>query len=221
MIIIMLSGIFQVNDSIAQDTRRWVSDEFEITMRTGKNNRQSIIRMLKSGTSVELLEADNEAGYSLIRTGSGAEGWVLNRYLLRSPPARVRLPDIESQLQRSEENRRKLASELRSLQQERKELQGQVKTLDSSGQDLQQQLNRVRQLSAGAIQIDDQNQRLKQRAIDNERLLEELKLENARLGSRSNQRWFLAGAGVIIAGILVGLIIPRIRWRRKSKWGEL
>jgi len=221
MLIIMLSGIFQVNESFAQDTRRWVSDEFEITMRTGKSNRQSIVRMLTSGTSVELLEADNEAGYSLVRTGSGAEGWVLNRYLLRSPPARVSLPDIESRLQQSEESRRKLAGELRSLQQERKELQGQVTTLDNSGQGLQQQLNRVRQLSASAIQIDDQNQQLRQRVSDNERLLEELRAENARLGSRSNQRWFLAGAGVIIAGILVGLIIPRIRWRRKSKWGEL
>ena len=125
----------------------------------------------------ELLEADNEAGYSLVRTGSGAEGWVLNRYLLQSPPASVRLPDIESKLQQSEESRRKLAGELRSLQQERQELQGQIKTLDNSGQDLQQQLNKVRQLSAGAIQMDDQNQRLKQRVIDNERLLEELSFE--------------------------------------------
>ncbi len=221
IVIIMLAGILQPGVIVAQDTRRWVSDQFEITMRTGKSSRQSIVRMLKSGTRVELLEVDNDAGYSLVRTGSGAEGWVLNRYLLKSPPARVRLPDLESRLQKTEQDRDKLRQQVRSLQQERQELQNQVERLDGSSQDLQQQLNEIRQLSAGAIQIADQNKRLKQQSIETERMLEELKAENARLGSRSDQRWFLAGAGSVIVGMIIGLIIPRIRWRRKSKWGDL
>jgi SH3 domain protein len=28
----------------------------------------------------------------------------------------------------------------------------------------------------------------------------------------------MVGAGVVLIGILAGLIIPRIRWRKKSSW---
>ena len=47
-------------------------------MRTGKSTRQSIVRMLASGTRVELLELDSEAGYARVRTRGGTEGWVLS-----------------------------------------------------------------------------------------------------------------------------------------------
>jgi SH3 domain protein len=31
----------------------------------------------------------------------------------------------------------------------------------------------------------------------------------------------MVGAGVIILGMIIGLIIPRIRWRKKSSWDTL
>ena len=54
-----------------------------------------------------------------------------------------------------------------------------------------------------------------------EQALEDAKAENRRLASRSNREWFVIGALVVIFGILVGLILPRIRWKKKSSWGEL
>ncbi len=91
---------------------RWVTDEFEVMMRSGKNTRQSIVRQLKSGTRVELLEADSESGYTRVRTGSGAVGWVLSRYLRSSPTAQLRLPDLERRLAASEAQRATISNEL-------------------------------------------------------------------------------------------------------------
>ena len=31
----------------------------------------------------------------------------------------------------------------------------------------------------------------------------------------------VAGAGVLVAGLLFGLILPRIRWQRRRKWNDL
>ncbi len=205
----------------SQSNQRWVSDQFEITMRSGKDNRKAIVRMLPSGAQLELLEEDAEAGYSRVKTPGGAEGWVLNRYLMKSPPARMILPDLETRLRKSQEKRSELEREIRDLRKERSELQRQSGQLEKSGLTLQEELDEVRRLSSSVIEVNDQNKQLKRRLIENERLLDELKVENNRLAARSSREWFVIGALVVIFGILIGLILPRIRWRKKSGWGEL
>lgn len=199
----------------------WVTDEFEITMRRGQGNRQAIIRMLASGTRLELLEKNDEAGYSLVRTGSGAEGWVLNRYLLRQPPARVTMPGLQAKLIQIEAQRTQLTRELRELTAERGALQRKLQQSVASSDDVHEELDRVRELSNNVIQIDIDNVQLRQSLGETQAELEKARDENRRLASRSDREWFVIGALVVIFGILVGLILPRIRWRRKSSWGEL
>lgn len=200
---------------------RWVTDSFEITMRTGKGNRQAIIRMLKSGTKLEVIEVDEEAGYSLVRTRGGAEGWVLNRYLRKSPPARVVMPDVEARLQASEVQRKELAAELQKVQRDRDQFRGQLNSSQASGEGLQKELADLRRLSANSIQLDEDNKRLRQSLTDAEITIERLNSDNKRLASRASREWFIIGALVVLFGILVGLILPRIRWRKKSSWGDL
>ena len=60
---------------------RYVSDRLEVTMRSGKSTGYGIVRMLRSGTAVEILERDKKSGYSHVRTKSGKKGWVLSRFL--------------------------------------------------------------------------------------------------------------------------------------------
>jgi SH3 domain protein len=43
--------------------------------------------------------------------------------------------------------------------------------------------------------------------------------EKQTLEESTSQDWFLIGAGVLLGGIILGLILPRISWRRKtSSW---
>ena len=51
-----------------------------------------------------------------------------------------------------------------------------------------------------------------------ERQLQTLQQENEGLKDRTARDWFMVGAAVVLLGIIVGLIIPRIRWRKKSSW---
>jgi len=204
-----------------QGEAAWVTDEFEITMRNGKGSRQTIVRMLPSGTKLEVFEVDKEEGYSRVRTRSGAEGWVLNRYLLRQPPARVTMPDVQAQLARSEAQRKQLSQELRDLKKENTTVKGRLGQSESSSDDLQKELARISALSSNTVQIDAENRQLKKTLAQTQQALEDAEEESRRLASRSNREWFVIGALVVMFGILVGLILPRIRWRKKSSWGEL
>jgi SH3 domain protein len=219
VLVLVLTGIVPSFVS-AQSGDRWVSDSFEVMMRSGKGNRQSIVRMLPSGTQLELLELDEAEGYARVRTSGGTEGWVLSRYLLTTPPAKVRLPSVEQQLASSQAKRRELQQQLGTVQEERDALKRQVASLESAGGTLQEELSDIRRLSANVIAIDEQNLQLRERLAAAEQTLTELQREKERLESRSAREWFVVGAGVVIVGMILGLILPRIRWRRKSSWSD-
>ena len=154
--------------ALAQSNDRWISDQFEVTLRTGKSTQQSIIRLLPSGTKVTVLEEDEESGYTRVRTSDGTEGWLLTRYLMSSQTARL-------------------------------------------------QLDEIRKLSSDTIQLVDQNKQLKQKLTDAERRINELESKNRELSDGSSREWFIVGAVVVMFGLILGLIIPRIRWQRKSR----
>jgi len=205
---------------LAQSNDRWISDQFEVTLRTGKSTQKSIIRVLASGSKVEMLEQDDGSGYTRVRTAGGTEGWLLTRYLVSAPIARLRLPELESRLRSSEASRNELSQQIRELQQERNALQNQVAKQAASSKSLQEQLDRIRKLSSETVQLDDQNKRLNQRLIDSVLRIDQLETENRELLAKSTREWFIVGAAVLTFGVLLGLLIPRLRLRKKSGWGE-
>jgi len=220
LFLLLSFGILVLTVSAVHAEERWVTDEFEVMMRSGQNNKQRILRQLTSGTRVEALKVDEESGFTKIRHSSGEEGWVLTRYLRATPTAKLRLPATEQRLQRSEAQRVELGREVTELKKDKQGLQQEAAELQSSNRSLQDQVDRITKLSSTTIQVDDQNKQLKQRLVDSQQQTDALEIENRRLGSRSNREWFLVGGAVLAIGLLLGLIIPRINWRKKSSWSD-
>ncbi|MGI9291396.1 MAG: TIGR04211 family SH3 domain-containing protein [Gammaproteobacteria bacterium] len=219
---ILLAGIFfqliSTPAVFAED--RWVTDEFEIMMRSGASNKQRIIKQLKSGTKLELLQANDESGFSEVRLPSGDQGWVLTRYLRTTPTAKKRLPDLEGRLENSASQNRELRKEIDELKNEKQELQAELADLQGSNRSLQERVERITRLSSGTIQVDEENQLLKQQLTDIQSTVSALEVDNSRLASRSDREWFLVGGGVLVLGLLLGLVLPRISWKKKDSWSD-
>lgn len=203
--VLLIAAALPLSAAVAED--RWVTDRGEFTMRSGKSTSNKIVRMLKSGTRVELLTTDQASGYSKIRMENGKEGWVLSRYLLTEPPALVRLPELEKDLGRVAE-----------LSSERQALQKEVRNLQAENTQLRSELERIKKVSSNAVKLDSENTQLKQTLSANDTMISQLETDNRKLGSRSSREWFVVGAAVLIIGILLGLIIPRLQFRKKSSW---
>ena len=70
----------------------YISDSLTVPLRSGPSNSHRILhRGLASGTTMEVLERDEEAGFAHIRTERGTEGWLPMQYLVSEPIARDRL----------------------------------------------------------------------------------------------------------------------------------
>jgi SH3 domain protein len=195
----------------------YISDQLEVTLRSGKSTSHSILRMLRSGTPVEVLEQDKDSGYSLVRA-QGKEGWVLTRYLMKGPVARNQLAKAEKKLAELELENRKMTTAMQSLKEEKAKTNQQRSSMEDDYRKVSQELSEIKRTASSALAIDSENKDLKSRLVALERNLQTLQQENESLKDRTARDWFMVGAGVLLIGILVGLIIPRIRWRKKSTW---
>lgn len=181
--------------------------EVEITLRRGPGTDFGITRMVRSGSPVEVLETNAAAGWTRVRLAGGTEGWMLSRYLLENPASRQELVAAQKRIdQMTRDNR---------------EVTGERNRLMGESDKLAEQLARLKDLSSNAIAIEATNDRLETSVKRMEQEMSILKDENRLLGANVKRDWFLAGGGVLFFGLLLGLILPRIRWRRKRSWSDL
>lgn len=215
--ILLCALLLLIMASVQAQNQRYISDELELPMRTGASTQFRILRMLSSGTPVTLVDTDPASGYSRVRTEDGTLGFVPTRYLSETPGARQQLDAAEAALAPLQAENAQLSTRLEGLH----TLEQQVRALQEENQRLDQELARVRNISANAIALDERNETLEHQVINLERSLQLAQQDNELLRDRRNQDWFLRGAGVLMAGLLIGLILPRLRSRRSSRWGEL
>lgn len=202
-------------------TTRYVTDRLEVTLRTGQTNQHRIVRMLPSGAAVTVLEQDEASGYSRVKTGDGVEGWLLTRYLLSEPAARDQLATAQQKVAQLTAELAQAREQLNSVTSSQKNLEQGHQSLETQNRRLQQDLTQIRQTAANALNLESENQDLKKRLVTLERDYQVLQQQTESLKDRSRRDWFVAGAGVIILGMLMGLLIPKIRWKRRSSWDSL
>lgn len=199
----------------------YVTDVFQVTLRSGKSTKNEIVRMLPSGTALDVLETDKESGYTKVRTPSGKEGWILTRYLMELPSARARLSRAENKLAGNEQALNSTKEEFQTLSRQKSELEAERKQLSEQNKKLSRELAAIKETASNALNLSSENQRLKKQMADTAREIQFLQQENASLQDRSNRDWFMVGALVVVASMIFGIILTRIRWKKKESWGDL
>jgi len=195
-------------------TTAYVTDALEITLRSGQGNDYRILSLLESGEQLEVLQRGET--WTRVRAGND-EGWVRSVYLDAEPGAAARLEQAVSQ-------RDALRDENRDLSEQVAALESQVENLSSENErlreDNQRMTERLQEADEG-LQLADENQALRKEVLDLERQVNDLSREANRAADQESRDWFIAGAGVIVFGMLLGILVTRIRWRRRSNWSEL
>ncbi len=208
-------------DPVLAETR-FVTDQVRITLRSGESTEHKVLQMLPSGAPLEVLGSNDNTGYSHVRTQAGDTGYVLTRLLIETPSARQRLAAAEKRLTELQEEPEKLASKLLTLQTEYEDLKDNYAKAENDNQNLRTQLEEIRSATRNAVSIADERNTLRKKVAALNGEVGELKLDNQDLRNQSERKWFMMGAGAIIVGILLGLILPRLRVRRRrDNWGSL
>ena len=208
---LMLAGVVSAEPA-------WVADRFEITLRSGPSTGNAIQLMVSSGTRLEVLERDAESGYSRVRTQGGTEGWVLTRYLMNEPSAREQLTSLTSQLTSASMRGTSLDSQLRAIRGEHDAARRRIAALERDKAAVEEELAGIRRTAANVLGINEQNKSLMEQLAAAQIRADTLEQENRELASQTTRYWFMAGALVLLVGVILGIWLPRIRWQRRSRY---
>ncbi|PLY03381.1 MAG: TIGR04211 family SH3 domain-containing protein [Desulfuromonas sp.] len=205
----------------------YVGDRLVVGIRATPEAAAPSIGNLTSDDPVELLEEGDV--FFLVRTEDGTEGYIKKQYLTRSRPKNLIIADLEKKLAREkkaladlkasmsssesdlEKNQAKLNATIEQLQQQlaeqEKELTERAKGAENLKQDLaeaRKKFNNLKKDSEDVISIVNERERLKQENAGLTDELNSLREENAYLLRSGVIKWFLAGAGVLFIGWMIG-----------------
>lgn len=212
----------------AADTR-YVGDQLIITLRQGKSTQHKILKTLKTGTPLEILEEGES--YFKVRTSDGVEGYVLRQYISSNPPMSQRVEELEmlnnslqNKIKALEEAKNNLARQLKTTEEGYKQ---EFSSISSSSAELEQQLelalNNERVLSEKYETLLAQADNVVEIAAERDRLQQQnkkLAADMAALTKKTDKladsrmiKWFLAGGGVFFFGWIAGKISRKKRSR--------
>ena len=186
----------------------YVTDQMRITVRSGPSLGNKVISMADTGDKMTILGKERE-GWALVRLPDGKEGWVLTRFLTRERPARLRLAELDPA-------NKDMARRLEQLHGENQRLSRELSQTESNLSDLTARYDKLQADAADVVALKQRHQKLQTQFEQQNKQLKELVVENKSLKFSSNLKWFLAGAGVLVVGWLMGLALHR----RKKRWNS-
>jgi SH3 domain protein len=202
---------------VADAATQFVSDQLSINMRTGPSTGYKIMKLLDAGDKIDTLS--EAKGWSKIRTEAGSTGYVLTRFLSDTPPASVRIDQFQQQNQQLSQENVELKQELSQALHGSDKLGELKQNLVDDNKSLKLQLQNIRETSADAIRIGNENKKYRQQLISLHADVDRLKHENAALQNR--REGMKIGALILIVGIALGLLLPMFRRRRARSWDSL
>lgn len=199
----------------------YVTDNLQLPVRRGPDYTYKIINLLISGTPVTILET-NEKGWAHIQytyKDQTRDGWVPARLLTNQLVARMQLKEVQAENARLKTQIQQLDTQLSNLQAE----QVQTKKLLSQTQKklfiLQKDYDHMKQTAGNALELNQENQKLKQQLAQLEEENVNLKDQIAHSEDAIKRQWFLTGAGVLLLGLILGRFARMPR--RRDSWNEL
>lgn len=204
--------------STATAATQYVSDQLSINMRSGPGTKYRIEKLLDAGDQLTPLGKSSN-GWTRVRTSSGQTGYVLKRFLSDQPAARDQVGDLKQRVDQLQSDNTELKKELAQAEHGSDEL-GQLKRdLVAKNKSLKNQLQKIRETSADAIRISNENEKYRKQLISLRSEVDRLKHENQALQSR--REGMKIGALILFGGIVLGLLLPMFRRRRKGNWDSL
>lgn len=206
----LLLSLFILPTGRAIAATQYVSDQLIITLRTGEGDQYKILKMLKAGTPVEILN-EGTAGHLFVRTMDGTEGWVQKQFITSETPKPIVIARLEKERERLREQVKQLETRQAELTTELENARKDRAGGDAAFADLQKELDKVKAehadlqtKSANVVELAAERDRLEALSTRLSGEVDQLRQENENILFTGAVKWFLAGGGVLLGGWILG-----------------
>jgi SH3 domain protein len=189
----------------------YVNDIVEITLRTGRSLDHKILEFLQSGQRLEVQKRDDQ--WAQVKTADGKQGWVLARYLTPEPTSKIKLQQLEEKQNRVVEQNETLLNENQALKGENKKLAAALAATDKGLNKVRDEYEELKSESGEFLAMKAKYEKTAARLAEETRKADQLEQKAAKLERSYAIKWFLAGAGVLLFGFIIGFSLKRQRRR--------
>lgn len=207
---LFMALVFLLWSTAASAATQYISDQLLVPLRSSPCNSCKIIHQgLKSGLALQVLNP--EASWTEVKTPNGTRGWIPNQYLSAEPVARDLLDSYRVQAEGLDEENIRLKTQQDVLSEENTLLKKQLLDLGSSNTSVNKELANIRNISADAVNLHEQNRELLTRNKVLQTDIDILTATKEQLEKNQLQRWFIYGGFLVFLGALLSVLIPRLK----------
>jgi SH3 domain protein len=199
----------------------YVTDNLDLPLRSEESNKGKIVGLLRTGTPLTVLNENSKSGFSRVQLKSGMQGFISTRNTIVEPPNRTKLETTTKNLESLQTENDALKEELTKVKASIIPGSSLEQSLAAERNTLDRELTELKRTAANQIQLKNERDKLQEDIVNVKRDMEQLKLENNALKDGANQDWFLYGGLLSLVGVILGFILPKLGWRRKSSWDSL
>lgn len=176
----------------------YVTDSLSATFRTGPGNDHKILKMVRSGE--KLLVIEKQESWTRVQLPNGTEGWMLNQWLTEDVPKGIQLEALEKKYENLLAKHSSLKQDCDVLKQENKSLKSDLSICNQNEGNLRKDYDELKSGSAQFLE-------LKEKYTKTKASLDEKIQECDTLNDQLTEKLILAlltGAGILLLGIIIG-----------------
>jgi SH3 domain protein len=212
-VLLAVALAFLLGATVAMANTLYVTEEFEITMRTGPGVERKIIALIRSGQRVEEISKSEE--WTEIQLPSDKTGWVLTRYLSSKEPCALVKERLQTEYDQLVTEKNELETKNSDLEAENQRLEAQLASTQASLERVTGDFDSLKTESTDFLKLKSQFKKVTTELEETKSKADKFEDESARLLRNQNIKWFLAGAGVLLIGFIIGFSSRRQK-RRSS-----
>ncbi len=200
---------------------KYVSDVLYIPLKTQDENQGAVIRHLKSGTVVSVLDEDPTGNFLKVRVQDDTKsiGWVKARYLVDEPIAKMELKRLKDTLKSVESKQEPLTATMLKLKKQLEQLNHEKSTLEHQKKALEQKLEDIKKAAADTLGVYRQNEILKKTEQQLALRLKNIEKENSTLSNNQRNEGIKLGLLAVALGALAGFLLPYFKPRGRRQPG--
>ncbi|MCF8093731.1 MAG: TIGR04211 family SH3 domain-containing protein [Desulfobacteraceae bacterium] len=180
----------------------YVNDLMEITVRRGPGLDYRIIKMIKSGHKFEVL--GQEKKWTNVRLPDGTTGWVFSQYVTDQKPDSLATEDLRKQVESLNQKVSSLKEENQRLIKRNQELAKSLEKTQNELKGIRKEYKELEDESKDFLKLKEEYEALKKSAKEKDQRIKTLEQRISDAFFSSGFKWFLAGAGVLVLGIILG-----------------
>lgn len=211
----LLLTLLLFSSTVSAQSYVYITDSVDIPMRSSnklERNPSNVIKMLPSGTQLEILATEN--GWTKVKFEKTI-GWIISRYLTSQPSAHTQLEKLN---QSYNANKLLLTKQL----QKNKELEAKILELKTKNTLLsvqtgksQSEKEHIEQVYKDALKLEHANEKLMTEALQLKTEIQLLQNSNIAAQESNSRNWFIVGALVLFFGFIMGFVFPKRSTQRR------